>query len=866
MTEVNVDLKAKDQMSSVLDHVTQRLGVFSKAGLGMGIAFAGINIAVQGVQQAVGSVIQFIGDGINQFRAFEVEMQKVQNALKGLDKTMGGDIKKTIENFAVSFGLSVHDLAAGETTILKKGFDAADSLKILQSASVLAVATFSDLSETVDAVASSLEAFNMRGKDSAYVAAILADISQRTSIGMEEISNVMERIAPVMQEAGVSIEEFAAIVGKLGEKGMPARMVMSQLMSIIQNLEKPSEEQQKIMGEMGFSYDDLTLKVYGLSGMLGILTDRTIGNADAFRTLVGGMQEANAATFIVQAGLGKSEDIYKDYFSELEQMYNDATTKTQEFEEKKRKARQEAIGIKTGETFGAGVQDFIGVAQGAINQLGALTGGLEGYLNYYKELANAIDTANQTYDDLKVDAFISGMNQIDTEIQSQRDNLDLLTERINQYKKERDDLQGQKDTLMATHQYTEALRYIPMALEDASYMSKIFDERTRALVDSIRIQRAELKKLSDANEDLSFASQKASLEMLKIQQAAASNRGRMTREEKDRLKDLEATQLDLRIKEMENDLAATKIKREGLSQEEEELEKIKMAYGEKVYVIQDSYNKEVAALQTSIDAKNALILSHETAVDQVYTNIQLLIQGKLDAIDVYTKDWSEKMIAYYQSVTGESLNATRAQAKGQELKANVEQAVKSGGNQFDVIDAIKDTVLGRDRTPKAPEIPKWKYQQGGLVQETAPALVHKGEFVIPKELVDTFLKNPREMPHMQLPDMREPSMPVIRNQMQPVESGSCNKNVNITIHADLHKDTDVEEWGRKLGAGLASGFLDNTSSGTTTATSRKTGATIVVPGTSITTALGLRTNRAGTGVVTIPVSQPIKNKGRFRVG
>jgi len=585
--------------------------------------------------------------------------------------------------------------------------------------------------------------------------------------------------------------------------------------------------------------------------------------ADAFRTLVGGMQEANAATFIVQAGLGKSEDVYKDYFSELEQMYKDATTKTQEFEEKKRKARQEAIGIKTGETFGAGVQDFIGIAQGAINQLGALIGGRESYLNYYKELAVAIDTANQTYDDLKVDAFISGMNSIDTEIQNQRTNLDLLTARIAQYKRERDDLQGQKDTLMATHQYTEALRYIPMALEDASYMSKIFDERTRALVDSIRIQRDELKKLADANEDLSFASQKASLEMLKIQQSAASNRGRMTREEKDRLKELEATQLDLRIKEMENDLAATKIKREGLSQEEAELEKIKMAYGEKVYVIQDAYNKEVISLQSSIDAKNALILSHETAIDQVYTNIQLLIQGKLDAIDAYTKEWSEKMKAYYASVTGESLSATTAKTKTQAIK----DVMTKGGSIFDVMHGIKDIIQPPKPTaPAAPVVPKWKYQQGGLVQETAPALVHKGEFVIPKELVDTFLKTPREMPHMRLPDLREPSMPVIREEPRSTGQCACNQNININVTADLHKDVDVEEWGKKLGAGLASGFLSGSSSGTTTATSRKTGGTIIVPGTSMTTALGLRTNRAGTGVVTLPVQQAIQNKGRFRRG
>jgi hypothetical protein len=86
-------------------------------------------------------------------------------------------------------------------------------------------------------------------------------------------------------------------------------------------------------------------------------------------------------------------------------------------------------------------------------------------------------------------------------------------------------------------------------------------------------------------------------------------------------------------------------------------------------------------------------------------------------------------------------------------------------------------------------------------------------------------------------------------------------NNTITVHVDGARIPDnVEEWGRKLGAGLSSGFLSGTSSASSSVTSRK-GGTVVVPGTTTTIA---RTGRVpGNSAV---VQQPITNKSRFRVG
>ncbi len=182
------------------------------------------------------------------------------------------------------------------------------------------------------------------------------------------------------------------------------------------------------------------------------------------------------------------------------------------------------------------------------------------------------------------------------------------------------DLEEQKQIVIQTHKYKEALHYIPLALRNATYTSKIFDEKTRALVDSIRIQRNEIKKLNEANRQLSIQTRASSIKQLKLQLYASQHRGRLTRNQEEQLKRLQRADLKRRIATLENEQAIDEIKDKGLTEEEKKLEQIQIVYGERVRTIQDAYQQEINALNNQINAKQMLIMDYYEYIEEAQRN------------------------------------------------------------------------------------------------------------------------------------------------------------------------------------------------------------------------------------------------------
>jgi hypothetical protein len=408
--------------------------------------------------------------------------------------------------------------------------------------------------------------------------------------------------------------------------------------------------------------------------------------------------------------------------------------------------------------------------------------------NISSNLTPALKQVMDAFDTEQVNDYINYFKELNDYTSEQTLLLGQLQQRQALYNKELEQLKSQREIMIATHGYQEALHYIPLALDDATYSSKIFDETTRALVDSIRIQREEIKKLDQANQAFSLSEQSNSLEMMQIQLSAMDHRGRMTREEKQRMQELDRLNLQLRIGEQQNSIQIEQIRQGGLTAEEERLDRIKTGYDEQIRVTEDAYNRELKALDLNIEGKGLLLSEYQTAINTVNTNIN----------NAQKTFWEE----YHKIETNNQLTDT-FKAKffaDQKLKIIID-------SQKNILKAQMATTIGQlpTATPMQQLIPK------GFLSQVFKILGFGTD-------IDAYLKQFYGITHLQTGiDYVPRTKPYILHKGEAVITAGQNKNVRnpvqvkvdpITVYANITDNTDVQTLVRKLELAIQSGLVE----------------------------------------------------------
>lgn len=887
-TEIAIDLKARDQMSSVLTQVEKRLGVFNKTGLATGVSFAVVNQAMNLAMQGVSMLEQFITGSIDAYKKWEMAVVGVTNVLKEQDQVLLPHIMANVQEMAKEFGDSAVEMAKAYSMIYRSGVSAAGSLDMLRASEKLAQAQQISVAESTNILTDTMKVFDLSSQDSTDLANKLAKTIDNTTLSVSDLDSIMNMSGPTFVEAGGNINDFLAILITLNQEGFNNfRKMSSGFTSGLQSLLDPSDKARQAMSDFGLTIDPVILKGEGLVAFLRRLQTATGGNITALQDIFGNEQSVAFMTALMtnnfsdfDTQLGYVSDSTDKLGSDFDTAMNTATKSWQKWEAAAGEVQKGIGGAILGKDSQEGTLQMEAMAKAA-EKLGwtvdrtrgymskagenygepvvmadviqAKPGGLDSALtevkNLYKqtfaemaEQARTTEIFGPLVDQLKVmkDALVTQVNIVAS-----------AEAQLRQYRTELKDDQDQITKMTEIRPVTEALRFIPLALDNAAYQSRIFtgaltdqEQATVTLVASIRQHRAELDALTKEANAYSQQAQTNSLAELQIQLDASDNRGRMTREEKEQMKTLQRADLELRINQAENSLKQSQLRDNVLSDEEQRLKDTETAYQVHVDDLNDTYQKDLQNLQTQINQKKQDIEYYvSTFIPEQNTK---LIKLEQEFATEYNKAVNDNDFTATEKKQLEDLLAQALATyngiiryRNQAMGTSQPEMLSSGAMASTLADrwaahiqtyhhcvaSLMDRVLMAAHREPIPGL-----DIGGTILESGIAKVHRGETFFPPGGT----QNAASSNHVEL-------------------------NVGgITIYAN--NADDVEAWGHKLGAGLAEGFLDATSAGTTTVTSRKTGASIVVPGTTVTT----RTGRTPTA--TIPVLQSIRHKSRFRVG
>lgn len=202
------------------------------------------------------------------------------------------------KGWAKQYGISTSSINEGMQEIIKKGFDANQTIAAMPAILDAAKASGDDFNVVMNASTNILRQFGLEAKDTNRVTDSLTYVANKTSAGFSDMGLAMEYIGPVAHSLGMSIEETSAAIGLLSDNGIAGEKAGTALRGALSKLLKPSKSNAKAMRELGFSVEEFQSGSLKLPDIIDRIKESTKGWTEAERS------SAIARAFGVEAQTG----------------------------------------------------------------------------------------------------------------------------------------------------------------------------------------------------------------------------------------------------------------------------------------------------------------------------------------------------------------------------------------------------------------------------------------------------------------------------------------------------------------------------------------------------------------------------------
>ena len=232
----------------------------------------------------VSSLTTSITEAIASVADFNQALKNLQAISGGTDaeiKLLGDAILKISETTKYS----ASEISKGAVYIAQAGFTAAESLAVIEAASLGAQGTLEPLTTAADLLTTVIRSFQLEASEASTIMDALAVAANGSKTNLEGMRTVFNYIGPSAKAAGASLNETLGAVMALSNAGIKMSTVGTSLRQIFIGLEKPSKSLRTALSAAGLTIDDLDIKSKGLVKVLENLNTVVKGdlsNATAF--------------------------------------------------------------------------------------------------------------------------------------------------------------------------------------------------------------------------------------------------------------------------------------------------------------------------------------------------------------------------------------------------------------------------------------------------------------------------------------------------------------------------------------------------------------------------------------------------------
>lgn len=219
------------------------------AGRSMTQAGKGLSMYVTAPLVGIGTAVAKVG------MDYEKQMARVQ-AISG---ATGEELQK-LEDVAREMGrstsFSATKAAEGLEFLAMAGWEVEDAVEGLPAILRMAEAMQMELGDASDIVSNMMTAFGMEATEAGRATDVLAATAMSANTDVQMLGDTMRYLAPAASNAGWSLEDAAAMAGKLADAGMQGSMAGTTLNAMIADLTNTTDSGAKALEELGVDIYD----------------------------------------------------------------------------------------------------------------------------------------------------------------------------------------------------------------------------------------------------------------------------------------------------------------------------------------------------------------------------------------------------------------------------------------------------------------------------------------------------------------------------------------------------------------------------------------------------------------------------------
>ncbi len=186
---------------------------------------------------------------------FDDSMAKVA-AISGATGEQLLQLREQAKHLGSTTAHSASAAAEGMSFLAMAGFKVNDILSAMPGMLSLASAGQMDLARTADITSNIMTGFGIAASDAGKVADVLAKAATSANVDVGMIGETMKYTAPIAKSFGMSLEETAAIVSKMGDAGIQGSMAGTALSAALVRLADPPKEAAKALHSLGVATSD----------------------------------------------------------------------------------------------------------------------------------------------------------------------------------------------------------------------------------------------------------------------------------------------------------------------------------------------------------------------------------------------------------------------------------------------------------------------------------------------------------------------------------------------------------------------------------------------------------------------------------
>ena len=229
------------------------------------------------------------------------------------------------KKWSVEYGVSTAAINDGMSEMIKRGYTAAQTLGAMPAVLNAAKASGDDFNDVMHVSTSVLEQFGLKTesttgmlKNTSRVTDTLTYIANATAAGFQDMGEAMTYVGPSAHAAGISLEETAAAIGIMSNKGIEGSVAGTALRGALTRLLKPSKQNLQGFNELGISVADFKKGTLTLPEILDKIKNNTKGWTDQQRASAVALAFGTEAQAGMNALIGAGGGELRKYTSEAE--------------------------------------------------------------------------------------------------------------------------------------------------------------------------------------------------------------------------------------------------------------------------------------------------------------------------------------------------------------------------------------------------------------------------------------------------------------------------------------------------------------------------------------------------------------------